>query len=285
MVNAVRNAVVIIGLLCVAGMGLFYFRCHGRGDYSGGRGTIADPYRIATAADLIALGNDPNDYDKHFILCAPIDLSAYTFDQAVIAPDEDDTDERYQGVGFSGSFDGNGHTIGRLCIRGTGCLGLFGVLNAGSVVESLGLVAVDVNGMENYVGGLVAYNEGHVSACYVIGMVTGMKDYVGGLVGSNRGRISNCYSTGRVTGTGSPVGGLAGTNTGSISKSLWDRDTSEQETSQGGEGLTTAAMQDSHTYLNQGWDFVGETANGTEDIWLMPENDYPVHSWKIGMMD
>ena len=42
--------------------------------YSGGRGTADDPYQIATAADLIALGNTPQDFDKHFVLTADIDL-------------------------------------------------------------------------------------------------------------------------------------------------------------------------------------------------------------------
>jgi hypothetical protein len=42
--------------------------------YSGGSGTADDPYQIATAADLIALGETPDDYDKHFILTAEIDL-------------------------------------------------------------------------------------------------------------------------------------------------------------------------------------------------------------------
>jgi len=42
--------------------------------YSGGSGTPDDPYQIATAAYLIALGDTPEDYDKHFILTADIDL-------------------------------------------------------------------------------------------------------------------------------------------------------------------------------------------------------------------
>jgi hypothetical protein len=39
-------------------------------------------------------------------------------------------------------------------------------------------------------------------------------------------------------------------------------------------------MQAVDTYLNTGWDFVNETANGTEDIWWMPENDYPRLWWQ-----
>ncbi len=57
--------------------------------YSGGSGTVDDPYQIATAADLIALGDDPNDYDKHLVLTADIDLDpnlpgGKVFDRAVI---------------------------------------------------------------------------------------------------------------------------------------------------------------------------------------------------------
>jgi len=79
--------------------------------YSGGSGTADDPYQIATAADLIALGQTPNDYDKHFILTADVDLDpklpgCKTFQKAVIAS-------------FGGTFAGNGHTISHLTITGT----------------------------------------------------------------------------------------------------------------------------------------------------------------------
>jgi len=36
--------------------------------YSGGTGEPNDPYQIATAEDLMLLGETPEDYDKHFIL-------------------------------------------------------------------------------------------------------------------------------------------------------------------------------------------------------------------------
>ena len=42
--------------------------------YSGGTGEPNDPYQIATAEDLMLLGDSPEDYDKHFILTADIDL-------------------------------------------------------------------------------------------------------------------------------------------------------------------------------------------------------------------
>ena len=36
--------------------------------YSGGTGEPNDPYQIATAEDLMLLGDSPEDYDKHFAL-------------------------------------------------------------------------------------------------------------------------------------------------------------------------------------------------------------------------
>jgi hypothetical protein len=40
-------------------------------------------------------------------------------------------------------------------------------------------------------------------------------------------------------------------------------------------------MQTAATYLDAGWDFVGETANGTEDLWWIDEGrDYPRLWWE-----
>jgi hypothetical protein len=92
--------------------------------YSGGSGTPDDPYQIATAEDLMLLGETPEDYDKHFILTADIDLDPNlpgrkVFGMAVIAPDIDPTWSKvesnpYDGRAFAGVFDGNGYVIGNL---------------------------------------------------------------------------------------------------------------------------------------------------------------------------
>jgi hypothetical protein len=55
----------------------------------GGTGEPNDPYQIATAEDLMLLGESPEDYDKHFILTADIDLDPNlpgrkVFDKAII---------------------------------------------------------------------------------------------------------------------------------------------------------------------------------------------------------
>jgi len=318
--------------------------------YGGGSGTAQDPYRIATAADLIALGETPENYDKHFILTADIDLDPNlpgrkVFDRAVIAPD---AEWDFEGTRFAGVFDGNGYTISHLTIKGARLLGLFGVLESGGVVRDLGVADVNITGSGDCIGGLVGLmvwesrvsryystgtvtgdssvgglvgfngfhseirvkeggtisecysiartrgdrdvgglaglNNGGVTRCYSTGTVTGDSG-VGGLVAYNRGTVINCYSTGAVSGTGEWIGGLVGlvgVGSGSATASFWDLETSGQTTSAGGTGKTTAEMQTGTTFLEAGWDFVGETANGTEDIWWILEGKgYPRLAWEF----
>ncbi len=72
------------------------------------------------------------------------------------------------------------------------------------------------------------------------------------------------------------VGGLVGENWGEVMDSFWDTQTSGQVTSGGGTGKTTAEMQMASIFTDAGWDFVGESVNGTEDIWSICEGtNYP----------
>ncbi len=136
-----------------------------------------------------------------------------------------------------------------------------------------------VSGSSN-VGGLMGYNYGgSISNCYSTGNVSGYSS-VGGLVGGNSGLISNCYSTGAVSGI-SDVGGLVGFMDiwSVLRRSFWDTQTSGQNSGFGGTGKTTAEMQDVNTFLNAGWDFINEKANGTYNCWQMPQGGgYPVLS-------
>ena len=63
--------------------------------------------------------------------------------------------------------------------------------------------------------------------------------------------------------------------------SFWDMETTGQTTSNGGTGLTTAEMQTAATFLEAGWDFIGETENGTDEVWWIDEGqDYPRLWWE-----
>lgn len=195
--------------------------------YAGGSGTADDPYRIATAADLIILGENAEDYDKHFILTADIDLDPNlpgrkVFDKAVIAPDTE-LPLGFWGTPFTGVFDGNGHKISHLTIRGEWYLGLFGQLEPGAELKDLGVVDVSITGSW-YVGVLVGSNSspwdttgGSVTKCYTTGTVSGTHR-VGALVGGIWcGDVTSCYSTARVNG-GDDVGGLVGFNNGTVTQ-------------------------------------------------------------------
>ncbi len=141
----------------------------------------------------------------------------------------------------------------------------------------------------NVVGGLVGNNGGAVtldgvlgsiSDSYSTGVVSG-NDLVGGLVGANCGSVSNCYSNGAVTGN-DRFGGLVGDDLwDSVEHSFWDVEMSGQAKSDGGIGLTTSAIQNIDTYLEAGWDFVGEVDNGTDDLWWIDDGqDYPRLWWE-----
>jgi hypothetical protein len=137
----------------------------------------------------------------------------------------------------------------------------------------------------SWCGGLVGSNWGTIADCYATGSVSG-ESYVAGLIGAQQGDNSttiNCYSTGSVLDTWWDLsnGGLLAFFCGEVSNSFWDIEPSGQETSLGGTGKTTAEMQMESTFIDAGWDFMDETANGTEDIWWIIEGqDYPRLWWE-----
>lgn len=291
--------------------------------YSGGTGDPNDPYQIATAADLIALGERLQDYDKHFMLTADIDLDPNlpgrkVFDKAVIGAAESPTasEGSNRATPFTGVFDGRGHVISNLTIVGGSHLGLFAELGAAAQVRNLGLEAVEISGTGCCVGGLAGANGGAIAMSYARGAVRA-DECVGGLVGLHYGRIVASFSHSSVGGTNG-VGGLVGENwAGSIASSyssgpvsaidrvgglvgdlfafvggpsveehfvtgcFWDTQTSGQIVSAGGTGKTTAEMRRARTFLDAGWDFVGETVNGSQDIWwIFDGRDYPRLWWE-----
>jgi hypothetical protein len=150
----------------------------------------------------------------------------------------------------------------------------------------------------NTVGGgflnILPYFDTKVTDSYATGAVHG-DGGIGGLIGSNEGTLLRCYSTGVVT-TSRPVpastlGGLVGNDTGvpewDVLGCFWDTMTSSVDNSEGGTGMTTDQMQDLAIYLAAGWDFVGETANGAEDLWKMPDEGpgYPKLAWEEASAD
>ena len=65
--------------------------------YSGGSGTVNDPYQIATKADFLALAANTGDYGKCFILTVDVNLEGQVFTTAILAADTDSDIGRVRG--------------------------------------------------------------------------------------------------------------------------------------------------------------------------------------------
>jgi len=127
-------------------------------------------------------------------------------------------------------------------------------------------------------GGLTGANIGTVSNCYATGNVTGNSG-AGGLMAANSGTVSNSYSTGSVSGN-EYLGGLIGySDQGTVSGSFWNIEISEQSTSAGGTGKTTAEMQLITTFQGAGWNIIAVENAVTRNlayIWnMVNEQTYP----------
>ena len=114
---------------------------------------------------------------------------------------------------FSGTFDGQGHSVSGIYINSEKSVqGLFG--SNDGIIKNVGVTESYIKG-GYYVGGVCGYNNSTISNCYNSGNVSG-NDRVGGVCGLNNGTISNCYNSGTVHGNDN-IGGVCGDNDGSIS--------------------------------------------------------------------
>lgn len=117
---------------------------------------------------------------------------------------------------FSGTFDGNGHTVMLNITASTPNVGLFSKLAGGAVVKNV-TVEGTVTG-KKCVAGIAGYATDNVKIenCKNTASITGTKN-VGGILGeayNNEESISvgikNCANEGAVNGTGSAIGGIVG---------------------------------------------------------------------------
>jgi len=164
-------------------------------------------------------------------------------------------------------------------------------------------------------GGLCGRNDsGTIENCFASSSVIG-DYYLGGLCGeiTTEGVIRNCKATGSVTGDyglggfcglnsdgiietscaavevqgGNNAGGFIGEDIdGEYIMSFWDSDINPglDGIGNGSEpnvvGLPTVEMMKQETFVDAGWDFVGESINGPNDIWTVKEGvKYPEHVW------
>ena len=114
---------------------------------------------------------------------------------------------------YSGTFEGNGHTIYGLYINNDQVYkGFFAVIGNGGRIQNLTLSDSYIHG-GNYVGSICAHNaSGHIINCCNMGTVVG-NNTVGGICGYTCREIDGCYNSGSVCGN-TCVGGISGGNQG-----------------------------------------------------------------------
>lgn len=270
-----------------------------------GTGTNVDPYQIATLNDLKWLSDTKNAWvaGTYFIQTADIDASATSAWNIGdgFSPIGNGTDN------FYGNYDGSNHLITGLTInRSTSDhMGLFACLN-NATISNLGVNSCSIVGKDNvgaiasatfgstqinncfatgtitganYIGGLTGLNQGtSLNNDYFIGSVSASGTIAGGLVGWNKAAINNSYASAVIT--GSTTGALVGNEQGTTNNSFYD---SEVATGGSGTGKTTTEMKTQTTFADAGWDFIGESANGTNEIWALSSevnSGYPCFSWQ-----
>lgn len=188
------------------------------GTQPSGSGTEGDPYQITDAAELIWLRDAANAGEAN--TCAELQQ------------DVEYVDEVWTSIGtsehpYTGTFNGNGHTI-RVWLNGWG-QALFGYVGADAKLTG---IAVQKHQSENYSisasAPLARSNAGTITHCRYSGGMTA-KDSLGGLVYTNSGTIEACcVYAGRLDGGsriemyyGGWAGGIAYENTGTIANSYF----------------------------------------------------------------
>ncbi|MEM1823369.1 MAG: GLUG motif-containing protein, partial [Candidatus Hadarchaeales archaeon] len=176
-----------------------------------GSGTIDDPFLIENVEQL----DEVRDFRfSHFALANNIDATQTMgwngwFGFFPIGPITS------FGLGFSGSFNGNGHTIENLFENwdwDLGSVGLFSVLDNSAKIFDVVLLNLTVQTKGGNAGGLAGTNRGFVERCRIFGgTISGSGSNVGGVVGRNLGTIKQTTFFGTVSGS-MEVGGLVGWN-------------------------------------------------------------------------
>lgn len=162
--------------------------------FQAGSGTEQDPYQITNAQQLKHIDKALN---AHFVLTSDISLN------------EETAGSGWDPIGkqeapFTGSLDGQGHTIKNLWMKRptTDGVGLFGYIRDASISNLCVEISGDgING-GYYVGGIcgVAYNQCLINQCCVSGKLTGSST-IGGICGeaSSNTTFEQCYSEGSIS--------------------------------------------------------------------------------------
>ena len=211
--------------------------------FDGGKGSEEDPFRIASGTQLAYLANLINDGNSYYGACS------YILTADIILNETDDfafwdsvpPENKWTPIGssneddsysyFTGTFDGNGHTISGMYVTGQNDYsGLFGV-SRNALFKNITLIDSYVDG-GSYTGGICGYyaadtkEESGFTACAFSGKVKSNGNNAGGITGYFRAEgdknttfISECCANGIIESGKGYAGGITGVaeaDTGSV---------------------------------------------------------------------
>ena len=128
---------------------------------------------------------------------------------------------------YTGTFDGNGHTISGLYINSMAAnTGMFGRIGSSAVVKNLTLADSVIRSTKNYTGAITGYidDAASVTNCHTKNSVqVSAAVYTGGITGyqDDTSTLTRCSNAAEVTGANN-VGGISGYNWSKSSASLTD---------------------------------------------------------------
>ena len=178
--------------------------------------TITTPEQLATLSAMTRAGKS----NVSASLEADLQLSGVQYGYSAAAPltwhpiGEDEAGKRY-----TGTFNGNGHTVSAMLAKGTEKQGLFGTLGDNATIKKTGISDSQVEASSGVAGGIAGYVRGTnvvITECgNKAGSLSGYGMFFGGCVGladSNSSLIMDgCYNEGNISVPGGQMmGGIIG---------------------------------------------------------------------------
>ncbi len=222
-----------------------------------GAGSSGSPYQITTCNQMSEI---ESSLSAHYELANDIDCNGSSFVGSL----------GLGGSGFSGTFDGQEHSINSLDLSNrsdsAGSGGIFSRLS-NATVSNLRVINAQVNGAGSIgilAGG--AQLTDTIDNVYVSGVVTCHDDYCGGLIGyavDNHVTISNSGADVSVISTGDYVGGIAGRYEDSTISQTYSTGTVSGDNNVGGiAGIVSGAADINNVYYSGSVVALGSNAGG-----------------------
>lgn len=206
--------------------------------FSGGNGTVANPYEISNAEELAYLAEviNSDELNEEYTKCH------YVLTKDIIINDSGDFANwkekapRYswkpigyrRAYGFKGTFDGCGYTIEGIYINENAkehdwLYGLFGEVYGTIKDVCIKNAYITVSGYTNSIGTLagITWQDAVIENCDVYADIECYDSECGGLIGSNAGSIIACQFEGTIACmkdyvAGTQLAGIAGSNYGTV---------------------------------------------------------------------